>query len=277
MIPFKDEFTTWLHIERGLSPATVNAYLSDLSQFFSYYQGALDALSIESIETFFTLSAQNFKKSSSIHRLKMSLKTYFKFIISDITPLSFPVDLIESPKLGSYLPEVLSTDEINRMIDKASLLEKVIIELLYGAGLRVSELTYLKIQDVSDTFIKVLGKGSKERRVPIHQKALQVLDQYLALRKDKSPYLLLDDNHKPLTRQKVYTLLKKLAKEVEIIKNISPHTFRHSFATHLLEGGADLRVIQELLGHSHIATTDVYTHLSKKKLTENFDKFHPKP
>lgn len=277
MIPFKDEFMTWLHIERGLSSATVNAYLSDLMQFFTYYTASLDALSLEHVEMFFTLTAQRSKKSSSIHRLKMSLKTYFKFIISDIMSLSFCVDLIESPKLGSYLPEVLSTDEIKQMLEKAPLLEKVIIELLYGAGLRVSELTCLKIQDVSDTFIKVLGKGSKERRVPIHKQALEVLDQYLALRKDKVAYLLIDDNNKPLTRQKIYLVLKKLAKQSGIIKNISPHTFRHSFATHLLEGGADLRVIQELLGHSHIATTDVYTHLSKKKLTENFDKFHPKP
>jgi integrase/recombinase XerD len=277
MIPYIDEFTTWLRVEKGLSQSTLKSYLSDLSQFFAYYSGSLKTLNLEHIEEFFSMHLQKQKKSSSIHRLKMSLKTYFKFIVSDIHPLIFSLDLIESPKLGSYLPEVLTVSEISQMSHKAPLFLKVIIELLYGAGLRVSELTSLKIQDVSDTFIKVMGKGSKERRVPINALALKVLDQYLAERKDKSPFLLIDENHKAISRQKVFYLLKNLAKSCGIAKNISPHTFRHSFATHLLEGGADLRVIQELLGHSHISTTDVYTHLSKKKLTENFDKFHPKP
>lgn len=277
MIPYKEEFMTWLNIERGLSRATLESYLSDLSQFFKFYTQSLSSLKLDHIEEFFTLQSQRVKKTSSIHRMKMSLKTYFKFIISDIEPLSFSIDLIESPKLGTYLPEIISVNEIDLLLREASLFEKVIIELLYGAGLRVSELIGLKIQDVGDTFIKVLGKGSKERRVPIHQKALDILDDYLVTRKDKAPYLLIDETLKPLTRQKVFYLLKNLVKRVGIEKNISPHTFRHAFATHLLEGGADLRVIQELLGHSHIATTDVYTHLSKKKLTENFDKFHPKP
>lgn len=277
MIPFKDQFMTWLSVEKGLSHATLKSYLSDLSQFFHYFTGTLQSLSLDHIEEFFFLNYQKNKKSTSIHRMKMSLKTYFKFIISDIHALSFSLDLIESPKLGTYLPEVLTLQEINNMHTHASLLEKVILELLYGSGLRVSELVNLKIQDVGDTFIKVIGKGSKERRVPINQIALEALDKYLCTRKDKSVYLLLDETFKPLTRQKVFYLLKKLASVSGLSKNISPHTFRHSFATHLLEGGADLRVIQELLGHSHISTTDVYTHLSRKKLTENFDKFHPKP
>lgn len=268
---------TWLSVEKGLSQATLKSYLSDLLQFFNFFTGKLESLNLNHIEEFFFLSSQKNKKSTSIHRMKMSLKTYFKFIISDIHPLAFSLDLIESPKLGTYLPEVLTLQEINNMQKHASLLEKVILELLYGAGLRVSELVNLKIQDVGDTFIKVLGKGSKERRVPINQIALEALDKYLCTRKDKSVYLLLDQTLKPLTRQKVFYLLKKLASVSGISKNISPHTLRHSFATHLLEGGADLRVIQELLGHSHISTTDVYTHLSRKKLTENFDKFHPKP
>lgn len=277
MIPHKDEFQTWLLVERGLSQSTLASYLSDLSQFFSFYTSTLDELTLIHIEEFFTLHSQKYKKSTSVHRFKMSLKTYFKFIVSDIKPLNFSIDLIESPKLGSYLPEVLVLQEIDLMIEKASCREKAILELLYGAGLRVTELANMKISDVSDQFIKVLGKGSKERRVPIHKQALHAVDQYLLTRKDKSPFLFIDDNTKPLTRQKVFYMLKKLAKECGITKNISPHTLRHSFATHLLEGGADLRVIQELLGHSHISTTDVYTHLSKKKLTENFDKFHPKP
>jgi integrase/recombinase XerD len=163
------------------------------------------------------------------------------------------------------------------MIQKASLLDRVILELLYGAGLRVSELVNLQIYDVADEFIKVIGKGNKERKVPIHQKAIVEIDRYLHERQKKSCWLFLDEKGKKVTRQSVFYRLKKLASEVGILKNISPHTLRHSFATHLLEGGADLRVIQELLGHSHISTTDIYTHLSKKKLQENFDKFHPKP
>lgn len=277
MIPHFDEFSTWVSLERGLSKNTLSAYRTDLEQFFSFYQDNPSDLTLDQIEEFFAQGSQVSKKSTSIHRLKMSLKTYFKFYISEIGRLSFSLDLIESPKLGSYLPEVLSSSEIDLMIQNASIQEKVILELLYGAGLRVSELVYLKIYDLSDSFVKILGKGNKERRVPIHKKAIDAIDAYLLERKDRASHLLIDEKGKPLTRQRVFYCLKKLAAKCGIPKNISPHTLRHSFATHLLEGGADLRVIQEMLGHSHISTTDIYTHLSKKKLTENFDKFHPKP
>lgn len=277
MIPSLDEFLSWMGVEKGFSPHTLVAYRRDLEQFFKYSSKQVDQVSLEDFEGFFLTLRQNTKSAASIHRMRMSLKTYFKFYHEEIAPLTLCFDHLEVPKIPQTLPEILSSQEIALMLEQADLLDQLILELLYGAGLRVSELIGLQIYDMTESFIKVMGKGSKERRVPIHQKAIAVVDQYLATRSVKCCWILANQKGEPLTRQAVFTRLKKLALKVGIQKNISPHTLRHSFATHLLEGGADLRVIQELLGHSHISTTDIYTHLSKKQLTDNFDRFHPKP
>jgi integrase/recombinase XerD len=277
MVPFEDEFSSWMGVEKGYSFNTIEAYLSDVALFFEFIKKDVKDVSQDDLETFFVSKKQLQKKTASLHRLKMSLKTYFKFYHEEIHLLELSVDAVDVPKIPEFLPEVLSLDEIKRMIHHAELLDQAILELLYGAGLRVSELINLQIYDVAEDFIKVIGKGNKERRVPIHKQAIDLVDRYLIQRTKKSAWLLLDKKGKKLTRQSVFYRLKKLALKAGISKNISPHTLRHSFATHLLEGGADLRVIQELLGHSHISTTDVYTHLSKKKLSENFERFHPKP
>jgi integrase/recombinase XerD len=277
MVPFEDEFSSWMGVEKGYSFNTIEAYLSDVALFFEFIKKDVKDVSQDDLETFFVSKKQLQKKTASLHRLKMSLKTYFKFYHEEIHLLELSVDAVDVPKIPEFLPEVLSLDEIKRMIHHAELLDQAILELLYGAGLRVSELINLQIYDVAEDFIKVIGKGNKERRVPIHKQAIDLVDRYLIQRTKKSAWLLLDEKGKKLTRQSVFYRLKKLALKAGISKNISPHTLRHSFATHLLEGGADLRVIQELLGHSHISTTDVYTHLSKKKLSENFERFHPKP
>jgi integrase/recombinase XerD len=277
MIPCVDEFKSWMGVEKGFSPHTIAAYISDLQQFFSFFTKSIHELNRSDVELFFIQSSQNNKKTTSIHRLRMSLKTYLSFYTQEIEPLPTLMPHDTGPKIAQSLPEVLNGEEITLMLGNADALDQVILELLYGAGLRVSELCQLKIYDVAENFIKVIGKGSKERRVPINRKALQALDSFLHTRPQKSEWVLVNEKGKNLTRQAVFYRLKKLALKVGIHKQISPHTLRHSFATHLLEGGADLRVIQELLGHSHISTTDIYTHLSKKKLTENFDKFHPKP
>ena len=277
MVPFEDEFSSWMGVEKGYSFNTIEAYLSDVSLFFEFIKKDVKDVSQLDLETFFVSKNQLQKKTASLHRLKMSLKTYFKFYHEEIHLLELSIDAVDVPKIPEFLPEVLSLDEIKRMIHHAELLDQAILELLYGAGLRVSELINLQIYDVAEDFIKVIGKGNKERRVPIHKQAIDLVDRYLIQRTKKSAWLLLDEKGKKLSRQSVFYRLKKLALKAGISKNISPHTLRHSFATHLLEGGADLRVIQELLGHSHISTTDVYTHLSKKKLSENFERFHPKP
>ncbi len=276
-IPFLDEFISWMSVEKGFSKNTISAYKSDLNQVFAFIDKSIDEMELKDLELFFNHKSQLVKKAASIHRLGMSLKTYLQFYTGEIGSLTFSIDHYPWPKIPEYLPEVLSVQEINTLFQSAELLDQVILERLYGAGLRVSELVELKIYDVAEDFIKVIGKGSKERKIPINKKALEIVDKFLHLRPVKSPWMLINEKGAKLTRQAVFYRLKKLLEKVGINKSISPHSLRHSFATHLLEGGADLRVIQELLGHSHISTTDIYTHLSKKKLTENFDKFHPKP
>lgn len=277
MIPYEEEFLSWMGIEKGFSKNTLEAYLRDIKQFFVFINKTLTDIKETDFDHFFLSEAQIKKRPASLHRMKMSLKTYFGFIDSEITQLALSLEGQFMPKIPNELPEILSASEIQQMLTKADLLDKTILELLYAAGLRVSELINLQIYDVTEEFVNVVGKGQKERKVPIHGKALTTIDEYLAKRSKETKWLLCDENGKQLTRQFVYYRLKELAKKAEISKKISPHTLRHSFATHLLEGGADLRVIQELLGHSHISTTDIYTHLSKKQLLDNFDKFHPKP
>jgi len=280
LIPFEEEFTAWMGVEKGFSAHTLAAYLSDVRQFFAFLESLqvkAEAVTLAHYESFLQTGLQRVKKASSIHRLTMSLKTYFQFYIDEIGPIALSLSHLETPKIPQHLPEVLSHLEIQRMIEHGELVDQVILELLYASGLRVSELCHLSIYDVSETFIHVRGKGDKERRVPLHKGALEVLDRYLAGRHTESKWLLVDDKGDQLTRQAVFYRIKKLARLAGISKKISPHTLRHSFATHLLEGGADLRVIQEMLGHSHINTTDIYTHLSKKHLQESFDRFHPRP
>lgn len=271
-----ETFLTWMRVEKGFLQNTISAYTQDLQAFFEQCPIEPKNLTLDHIEAFLMQEAQRKKKASSIHRFLMALKTYLKFYQNEISPISFFLEHLESPKFASRLPKVLNLSEIERLLKQACELDALIIQLLYSLGLRVSELIALTIYDVTDTFVKVVGKGNKERKIPIASCVTECLDRYLAKRIGDCEVLLLDEKGKALTRQVVFYRLKLLAKKVGITKNISPHCFRHSFATHLLEGGADLRVIQELLGHSHINTTDIYTHVSKNRLIENFDRFHPR-
>ena len=271
------EYLEYLELEKGLSKNTLDAYRYDL-EYFS------DNLNIDDINTVDRLTINSYirmlreKKyaSTSIIRKVASLRGFFKWAASvgilDINPAA----TLEQPKVPQRLPKVVSIKEIEDMLhNNLSPLEHVIMELLYSCGLRVSELVNLKVNDIdlSSKYVRCFGKGSKERLIPIGETAKRVVTEYLPQRELllrqynlNTKCLLILDNGRLMTRQDVYTFIHKQGKIIH--KNISPHTIRHSFATHLLENGADLRIVQELLGHSDVSTTQLYTHISKKRLKE---------
>ncbi len=225
--------------------------------------------------------------SSSIARALIALKVYFRFLKKEGVHQEDIGQLLDTPKLWQILPDVLSTEEIELFLSQPDLCtnqgirDKAIIELLYATGIRVSELCNLSIYDVDDDQIRVFGKGSKERIVPVSSRALLHIDTYLGKVRclhdsEKEKKLFLTLKGKPIDRTSVWKLVKVYAKKAGIVKNIFPHMMRHSFASHLLDGGADLRIIQEMLGHSHISSTDRYTHVSLSKLHERFKSLHPR-
>lgn len=217
---------------------------------------------------------------NSIARIWTSLKLFLRYLQKEGILKVNVADLWESPKLKAVLPTVLSINEVNELLEVCgNFFDRAILEFLYATGIRVSELCNLNLFDVDETSLRVKGKGGKERIVPIALRTVQVLDQYLLERKKEireNPPLFINSRGKRINRQYVWALVKLYARKAGINKQISPHTLRHSYATHLLENGADLRVIQELLGHSNISTTDRYTHISNKHLRNAFDKFHPR-
>lgn len=207
----------------------------------------------------------------------MAIKAFFRFLKREGVVEVNVAMYLDSPKLWQLIPEVLSLKEIEALLEISEIgqRDRAILELLYGSGLRVSELCGLKMQDVDDTFVRVRGKGGKERVVPIGTRAIEALDAYLAHRDDEQGWLFLSKRGKQLDRTAVWKRIKVMAERAGITKTISPHTLRHSFATHLLDGGADLRIIQEMLGHSSIGTTDRYTHVSHKRLQAAFEQHSP--
>lgn len=265
----------YLEIEKGLSKNTILAYESDITAFFEYFKDGVMSVKRKDLSNYTKNLAKNNLNPSSITRKIASLKGFFKYLcfnrIIDINPACS----LSSPKLPKKLPKVLSISEIERILkNNLSPLEAAIVELLYSAGVRVSELCNLQKRniDLAQKMIKVFGKGSKERIIPINNKCIEALKRYIRLRDiisikygDKSTFFL-DEQGRKVTRQKVYKIIKQQGDL--IFKSISPHTIRHSFATHLLEQGADLRVVQELLGHASIVTTQLYTHISKKTLRD---------
>ncbi len=273
-------YLEYLEIERGLSENTLEAYRRDLYSLYNF----LVQSEIKEISTIKRLHLNMYIKKLydekfspySIAREIASIKGFFKWLcISEVIEHN-PALSIEQPKLPKRLPMVLSITEIKKLLDeKMSLLDKAILELLYAAGLRVSELANIKINniDLNAKYVRCLGKGDKERIVPIGNQACIAIKNYLKerdyiLKKYNlaSKYCFIKENGKKLTRQDVYLFINSIGKNIN--KDISPHTIRHSFATHLLENGADLRVVQELLGHSDVSTTQLYTHISKKRLKE---------
>jgi len=292
-----NEFKNYLKLERSLSNNSIDAYLLDVRKLTSFIsENYSTSLSIENINVSIIESfiKHLFKSESSTYsqaRIVSGLKSFFNYLLLEEKIDINPMELIDAPKLVRKLPETLSIQEIENIINavdldsKEGMRNKAILETLYSCGLRVSELVNLKVQNLflDIGFIKVLGKGMKERLVPIGTKAAECISIYmkdyrtnLNISEGFEGYLFINRRGKNLTRNMIFIIVKDLVKKAGLNKNISPHTFRHSFATHLIEGGADLRAVQEMLGHESITTTEIYTHLNKNYLKEVVNKFHPR-
>ena len=271
-------YLEFIELEKGLSSNSIEAYRRDIEIFLEYFSTKtnLDEISRHDSSNYIRSLKENNYAITSITRKISSIKSFFKWACTTNYAKNNPAQLIELPKRPKKLPKVMTLKDIEEILSHdLSKLEAVILELLYSCGFRVSELVNLKIADINlkAKYVLCFGKGSKERLVPIGEKAITKINEYLPERdfiinKNKldTKFLLLHENGRLVTRQDIYNLVHS---QGEIIhKNISPHTLRHSFATHLLENGADLRVVQELLGHSDVATTQLYTHISKKRLKE---------
>ena len=290
------QFRNYLKLERSLSDNSVQAYETDIRKLVTYlkmYELHTSPLNIklQHLKNFIEWINELGLSATSQARIISGLKAFFKYLILDDIIESDPSTLLEAPRLGRKLPEVLSIDEINRILSAIDLSQppgqrnKAIIETLYSCGLRVSELINLKISNLyfDDGFIRVVGKGNKERLVPIGAKAIKEINYYFQDRnlmsnidKDSRNIVFLNRRGKRLTRVMIFTITKRLAEKAEINKTISPHTFRHSFATHLIDGGADLRAVQAMLGHESIITTEIYTHLDREYLRDAIIQYHPR-
>jgi len=285
-----------LKLERSLSDRTVDGYLRDVSKLRDYAESLSPALSPEKVElsdlqAFVTSVAKGGLSAASQARLLSATRAFYKSLRLEKVITSDPTELLESPKLGRYLPTFLTVQEIDAIesaIDMSRPLahrDRAIISTLYSCGLRVSELCGLRLSwlHFNDGFIRVIGKGDKERLVPIGPDAVAQITRYreeerihLPVKRNAEDLLFLNARGSGLSRVSVFKLVKVLAVKAGIQKEISPHTFRHSFATHLVEGGADLRAVQEMLGHASITTTEIYTHLDREYLRSNILRFHPR-
>lgn len=286
------EFKAHLSLERSLSVNTVESYLRDIQKLIEYYPDSkLEDLQTADVEQFIKELVDTGLSIRSVARIISGLKTFYKFLITEGAIVNSPLEPIETPKLPKYLPSVLSHDEVMLLLGQIDLSkpsgerDKTMIMLLYSCGLRVSELISQKLNDIyaDEGFIKVLGKGNKERLVPIGEKTLKQIQYYLehtrnhqTPKKGSDGLLFLNNRGGGLSRTYVFTLVKELAALAGIKKNISPHTLRHSFATVLVEAGADLRAVQQMLGHESITTTEIYTHLDKAYLRTVIQEFHPR-
>lgn len=289
------DYQNYLKIERGLSPNTISNYSMDIQKLVGYLeeQGIVEnAIEIDkdTIQQFIYEIAKVVTPRTQA-RIISGLKGFFIYLVFEDYREDNPMDLIETPKIGRKLPDTLSEDEINELIAAIDLSKpegernRAILETLYGCGLRVSELINLKLSDLyfDEDFIKVTGKGNKQRFVPISQVNQKYIDIYrneirvhLPIKKEHEDFVFLNRRGKQLTRAMIFTIIKRLAEAIGLKKNISPHTFRHSFATHLLENGADLRAIQQMLGHESITTTEVYMHVDRTQLNKVLKEFHPR-
>jgi len=284
-----EEFSYYLRMERALSPNTVSAYVSDVTSFLKAMEGktptSIDSSDIVSYLE--TISDCLSKRSQA--RVLSSLKSYFDYLVLEGDRNDNPCDRVDAPRLGRYLPSVLSVPEVEAIIGGVNtgsvtgIRDRAILEILYGCGLRVSEACSLHISDVypKESFLRIIGKGDKERLVPIGTPALEACNEWLSVRPEAAApefddFLFLNRFGKPLSRMAVFNIVKKQAMLAGIRKEISPHTFRHSFATHLIEGGADLRVVQELLGHESVLTTEIYTHVDSATWQASVLEHHPR-
>ena len=289
-------FITYLRLERSLSPNSIVAYQNDIEKLLSFIHAqksekSIKQQSLQDLQLFIKSLAEIGLSARSQARIISGVKSFYGYLLLDKQIETDPTDLLELPRLGMKLPETLDLVEIDAMIAEIDRSKpegernKAILETLYSCGLRVSELIGLKISNIyaEDSFIRVIGKGDKERLTPIGQQALHQIDIYmnqvrihLNIQKGYEDYLFLNRRGKQLTRNMIFIIIKDLAERAGIHKNISPHTFRHSFATHLVEGGADLRAVQEMLGHESIITTEIYTHLDRSYLKSEILNHHPR-
>lgn len=294
-LPYIKSFQSYLRIERGLSKNTIENYTLDIEKIVAYLsENEIKEnpvkISEETIQQFIYEISKNVNPRSQA-RIISGLRSFFSYLIFEDYRNNNPMELIEIPKVGRKLPDTLSVEEIDSLIDAVDLSSnegernRAILETLYGCGLRVSELIELKISDLffDEGFVKVTGKGDKQRFVPIGNQTQKYIEIYknsvrnqLRIKKGHEDTLFLNRRGSQLTRAMIFIIIKDLAVKINLNKTISPHTFRHSFATHLLENGADLRSIQLMLGHESITTTEIYVHLDRRHLTEVINAFHPR-
>lgn len=294
-VSYKKGFKAWLRLEKSLADHSVAAYLHDLELLLQYLEisgTALppDQISPEQLQAFLRWIAELGMSQRSQARILSGLKSFYTYCLVENITNTDPTALLEAPKLQRKLPDTLSYEEIEAIITAIDLSKpegernKAILETMYSCGLRVSEIVGLQISCLylESGFIRVIGKGNKERLVPIGEKAVRQLSIYLEQIRKHQPIkpgaediVFLNRRGQPLTRVMIFLVIKELAKKAGIQKSISPHTFRHSFATHLVEGGADLRAVQEMLGHESITTTEIYTHLDREFLRRTLHEFHP--
>ncbi|MCB2208218.1 MAG: site-specific tyrosine recombinase XerD [Bacteroidetes bacterium] len=292
----KKGFKTYLQLERNMSENTVHAYMHDVDLMMRFFEEEKDSKVISEIDVDDLIEFVSFLNKMDLgaysqSRVISGVKAFFKYLLLEQVIESDPSELLESPQIGRKLPDILSIDEIGKLIDSVDLSSpegernKAILETLYGCGLRVSELINLKISDLhfKEGIISVTGKGNKQRLIPIGDAAKkQILiykDQvriHHNINKKDEDLVFLNRRGKKMSRQMIFIIIKNLVEKMGVKKNISPHTFRHSFATHLVQRGADLRAVQELLGHVSITTTEIYTHLNREDLRKSIMEFHPR-
>jgi integrase/recombinase XerD len=286
------EYRAYLKLEKGLSPNSVEAYMMDyqrLQEYCDAHQIDVVHATFDDLKAFVFDTFKTIRTVSTQARLVAGIHSFYRFLLYHKYIEQDPSELIETPKKEQHLPEVLSLEEIDKMIAQIDLSKneshrnRAIIEMLYGSGLRVSELVNLRLSDIylQEGYMRITGKGSKQRLVPISAEATKWFQYWLIdrntlnIKQEASDIAFLNRYGRQLTRAMIFTIIKQLATAAGITKNISPHTLRHSFATHLLQNGADLRVIQQLLGHESISTTEIYTHVDIHDLREAILKFHP--
>lgn len=281
-----EDYAYHLRMERAMSGNTVASYRSDVEKFLAHCPVAPADVTSEDIIDYLQVRDDVTKRSQA--RILSSLRSFFGWLVLEGVVQDNPCDRVDSPKLGRYLPDVLSVEEVNALISAVDtsgwqgLRDRAILEVLYGCGLRVSEAVGLRISGLyfEDGFVRIIGKGDKERLVPMGDMAAEALKEYLEVRPEADAsaddIVFLNRFGKSQSRQSMFLMIKKYALQVGIRKEISPHTFRHSFATHLIENGADLRMVQEMLGHESVATTEIYTHVDSSTWQREVLTHHPR-
>ena len=290
-----ESFLNYLSVERGLSSNTLSAYRNDLIKFVGFLEkknlNSPSRLSRDDINSYTWQLKEKGLSSTSLSRNLVAIKVFFRFLAREKIINSDPTEMMESPKLWKKLPEALSLGDVEALLNAPNiknpqgLRDRAILEVMYATGMRVSEVVNLNLQDLNNEagFVRCIGKGQKERIIPVGKRAIHFADSYVRqirpkiLKGKTSSALFVSRLGKKLSRQSLWKIIKKYAKIAKIKKPIRPHILRHSFATHILERGADLRAVQEMLGHSDISTTQIYTHINRDRLKEIHKKFHPRP